>query len=99
MLTPRDVSISLWSTTVGLLGGVGLAALSWFVADLTGTDAVLAFVTSGLTGASLGLAVGVVAAVLVGPPPPDPSSRCPDCRYPTRGLDRDRCPECGAAHA
>jgi hypothetical protein len=95
MLTPQGVSISIWSATIGTLGGVSIAAMSWIITDLNGTDAVLALISSGLTGGGLGLAAGVVFAVLVGPPLPDPRSRCRQCRYPNRGLTGLRCPECG----
>ena len=97
MLTPQDVSISIWSATIGTLGGVLIAAMSWIITDLTDTDAVLALISSGLLLAmrSLTATAGVVFAVLVGPPLPDPRSRCRRCRYPNRGLAGPRCPECG----
>lgn len=95
MLTPQGVSISIWSATIGTLGGVMIAAMSWIITDLTDTDALLALISSGLTGGGLGLAAGVVFAVLVGPPLPDPRSRCRRCRYPSHGLAGPRCPECG----
>jgi hypothetical protein len=95
MLTPQDVSISIWSAIFGTLAGLMIAAMSWIITDLVGSDAMLALITSGLTGGGLGLAAGVVFAVLVGPPLPDPRSRCRRCRYPNRGLAGPRCPECG----
>ena len=83
----------------GLAAGLLLAALSWMIADLPAPDAALALVTSGLTGAGLGLAAGIVAAILVGSPPLDPTTICDACRYPRHGVDSARCPECGHAHA
>ncbi len=95
MLTPQDVSISIWSAIFGTLGGLMIAAMSWIITDLVGSDAMLALITSGLTGGGLGLAAGVVFAVLVGPPPSDPRSRCGRCRYSSQGSTGPRCPECG----
>jgi hypothetical protein len=97
MFTVRDITIAAWSSAVGLAAGLVLAVVSWLLVEPLGTDAPLAFITSGLTGAGLGLAVGTVVAILVGPPPVDPRTLCPTCRYPIRDLPTSRCPECGLA--